>query len=529
MNKILAISLVFFLVGCGSIRFVGEPLVVNPLLKTKTVPLTEDQKKQWHLLDLEKDSIPGTSVLRAYKQLLQNKSGERIIVAIIDSGVDTSHSCLEDVVWVNEDEIENNGIDDDKNGFVDDRHGWNFLGSSDKENMEYVRLMKITDPSTEEFNVYASFLNEDKSNVSSELLQINALLERIKNADSVLSTYLGTKDYSLQQAKDISPKSPAIIDAIRMKEFLIKANILVADVEEYLEYLETRMNFHFNIDFEGRLVVGDNPNDLEDRHYGDANVVGPSLKSAEHGTHVAGIIAGVCGQKSIFQGVAQNLELMIIRAVPDGDEYDKDVALAIRYAVDNGARVINTSFGKDFSPHQEWVFDALRYAESKDVLIVNAAGNDNKNIDFGASPSYPTDQIEGVEFINNFLTVGATDSVYSSNQVASFSNFGASAVDIFAPGSKIYSTVPGEDYKYLSGTSMAAPNVAGIAAVLRSFFPSFSAATIKKIILDSGVPLFQEVIQPENKLLVSPNDLSNTGKMANLYNALLLASKTKKK
>ena len=217
MNKILAISLVFFLVGCGSIRFVGEPLVVNPSLKTKTVPLTEDQKKQWHLLDLEKDSIPGTSVLRAYKQLLQNKSGERIIVAIIDSGVDTSHSCLEDVVWVNEDEIENNGIDDDKNGFVDDRHGWNFLGSSDKENMEYVRLMKITDPSTEEFNVYASFLNEDKSNVSSELLQINALLERIKNADSVLSTYLGTKDYSLQQAKDISPKSPAIIDAIRKK------------------------------------------------------------------------------------------------------------------------------------------------------------------------------------------------------------------------------------------------------------------------------------------------------------------------
>ena len=220
---------------------------------------------------------------------------------------------------------------------------------------------------------------------------------------------------------------------------------------------------------------------------------------------------------------------MIIRAVPDGDEYDKDVALAIRYAVDNGARVINTSFGKSFSPHRDWVFDALRYAESKDVLIVNAAGNDNKNIDFGASPAFPTDQIEGVEFVNNFLTVGATGSVYSSNQVASFSNFGASGVDIFAPGSEIYSTVPGEGYKYLNGTSMAAPNVAGIAAVLRSFFPKFSAATIKKIILDSGVPLFQEVIHPENKLLVSPNQLSKTGKMANLYNALLLASKTKKK
>ena len=395
--------------------------------------------------------------------------------------------------------------------------------------MEYVRLMKITDPSTEEFKVYASFLNEDKNRFGSEIPQIRALLERITTADSVLSKSLGTKDYSLQQARNISPKSPAIIDAIRMKEFLMKANIIVADIEEYLDYLETRMNFHFNINFNGRLGVGDNTNDLQDKLYGNANVVGPSLKSAEHGTHVAGIVARVCGQKNVFQGISQNLELMIIRAVPDGDEYDKDVALAIRYAVDNGARVINTSFGKDFSPHRDWVFEALRYAESKDVLIVNAAGNDNKNIDFGASPSYPTDQIGGVEFVNNFLTVGATDSVYSSNQVASFSNFGASAVDIFAPGSKIYSTIPGEGYKYLSGTSMAAPNVAGIAAVLRSFFPNYSATTIKKIILDSGIPLFQEVVHPENKSLVSPYELSKTGKMVNLYNALLLASKTKKK
>ena len=528
MNKIFAINLTFFLVGCKAIQFVGEPLVVNPSTRAKTVPLTDDQKKQWYLLDLEKDSIPGTSVLRAYKQLLQNKYGEQIIVGIIDSGVDTSHSYLEDVIWVNKDEIESNGVDDDKNGFADDLHGWNFLGDSDKENMEYVRLMRITDPSTEEFSVYASVLNEDRSRVSSELPQISALLERITSADSVLSKFLGIKDYSLQQAKNISPKSPAIIDAIRMKEFMIKANFKATDIEEYLDHLEVRMNFHFNIDFEGRSVVGDNTNNLQDRVYGNANVLGPSLKSAEHGTHVAGIIARVCGLKNVFQGVSQNLELMIIRAVPDGDEYDKDVALAIRYAVDNGARVINTSFGKDFSPHRDWVFDALRYAESKDVLIVNAAGNDNKNIDFGASPAFPTDQIEGVEFVNNFLTVGATGSVYSSNQVASFSNFGASGVDIFAPGSEIYSTVPGEGYKYLNGTSMAAPNVAGIAAVLRSFFPKFSAATIKKIILDSGVPLFQEVIHPENKLLVSPNQLSKTGKMANLYNALLLASKTKK-
>ncbi len=527
MKKFYAIGIIaFLLAGCSSVRFVGKPLGVETA-QTKVTPLSETQKKQWHLLDLEQDSIPGISVDRAYAELIKEKKGEKVVVAIIDSGVDIEHPCLANVLWVNEDEIPNNGLDDDQNGYVDDVHGWNFLGEAEKENMEYVRLMKITEPDSDDYKTYNSFLEKEKKKVEEELPQIKALLQRIITADSVLVAATGKTDYSIEDAQAISPKTMAVMEALRMKEYMQTTGFKQSDVEGYSDYLQNRIDYHFNLNFEGRSLVGDNPDDLYDLSYGNANVSGPDLDGAQHGTHVAGIIAAQCEDPSHPKGVAQNMALMVVRAVPDGDEYDKDVALAIRYAVDNGAKVINTSFGKDFSPHPEWVYEALRYAAAKDVLIVNAAGNDNKNIDHGAAPSYPKDQIEGTEIVNNFLTVGATAAYFAENQVAPFSNFGVSEVDIFAPGANIYSTTPKNKHDFLNGTSMAAPNVAGIAAVLRSFFPKLSAATVKKIILDSGLPLFETVMHPENQNAVAPTDISKTGKIANLYNALLLASKTK--
>jgi len=524
-NLIVWGSVALFLSGCSTIRFVGEPLTANST--AKTLPLADAQKKQWHLLDMNVDSIPGTSVMRAYEELIKEKTGKRVVVAVIDSGIDIDHPCLEEVIWQNEDEIENNGIDDNQNGYVDDLHGWNFLGDSDKENMEYVRLMKTTDPENPAYKEYANFLKEEKSKVLAEQPQIIALLQRIDAADSLLAATLNSKEYSLEQARAISPKTPALMDAIRMKEFLEGANFSREDIAEYKDYLQNRLDHHFNIAFDGRTPVGDNPNDINDKNYGNENVVGPDLDSALHGTHVAGIIGASCTHPNHPKGVAQNIALMVVRAVPDGDEYDKDVALAIRYAVDNGAQVINTSFGKNFSPHPEWVYEALRYAAANDVLVVNAAGNDSKNVDPNQSPSFPRDHIDGKEFIDNFITVGATTSAYDASQVASFSNFGASSVDVFAPGADIYSTTPDDSHSFQNGTSMAAPNVAGIAAVLRSFFPKLSAPTIKKIILNSGVPMHASVVHPENQTTVAPQSISKTGKVANLYNALLLASKTK--
>ena len=215
---------------------------------------------------------------------------------------------------------------------------------------------------------------------------------------------------------------------------------------------------------------------------------------------------------------------MVLRAVPDGDEYDKDVALAIRYAVDNGAKVINTSFGKGYSPNKDWVWDALKYAEKKDVLIVNAVGNRGANIDPGKKKTYVTDEVGGKEIVSNFLTVGAVGPSYDEGQVASFSNFSSINVDVFAPGSEIWSTVPENKYDYYSGTSMAAPSAAGVAAVLRSFFPKLKAYQVKKVLMNSGLPLYPTVENPDSGELVNPKTLSKSGKMVNLYNALIYAS-----
>jgi subtilisin family serine protease len=215
---------------------------------------------------------------------------------------------------------------------------------------------------------------------------------------------------------------------------------------------------------------------------------------------------------------------MAIRSTPRGDEYDKDVALAIRYAVDNGAKVINASFGKSFSPHSDWVRDALAYASDNDVVFVHAAGNDANDID--VKPNFPSDYINGKEISNSYISVGALSSKYGGSMVASFSNYGAKNVDVFAPGEEIYSTVTENNYGNISGTSMAAPAVAGIAALIRSQYPNLSAAKVKQAILDSGIQINTKVIVGGDATDVRLfSKLSKTGKIVNAYNALIIASK----
>ena len=222
--------------------------------------------------------------------------------------------------------------------------------------------------------------------------------------------------------------------------------------------------------------------------------------------------------------------------MPDGDEYDKDIALAIRYAVDNGAKVINGSFGKSFSPHKDWVYDAIKYAAKKDVLIVHAAGNDGYNIDETKNINYPNDSQDNIkEFADNLITIGAINKQYGENVVAPFSNFGKINVDVFAPGEEIYATVPNNKYKYLQGTSMASPNAAGVAALIRSYYPKLKAAQVKKILMESGVALPSMVVLGESEnpgekpKAVSSVESSKTAKMVNAYNALLMAEKMSKK
>jgi subtilisin family serine protease len=296
------------------------------------------------------------------------------------------------------------------------------------------------------------------------------------------------------------------------------------EINGVLEQINERLNFNLNKNFSGRKT-GDDINNLSDTGYGNGNVK-PVKKSESHGTHVAGIIAAERNNGKGANGVANNVEIMSIRTVPNGDEYDKDVALAIRYAVDNGAKVINGSFGKSFSPHADWVRDAIKYASDNDVVFVHAAGNDSNNVD--TEPNFPDDNVNYVEVSNSYIRVGSLTSKYGSKMVSGFSNYGKKNVDIFAPGSEVYSTTPENEYDSKGGTSMAAPGVAGIAALVRSQYPSLSAAQVKQVILDSGLPLTTKVVVGGDASNVKPfSELSKSGKIANAYNALIMASKLK--
>ena len=447
---------------------------------------------------------------------------------MIDSGVDINHPELKNNIWVNEDEIPNNGIDDDENGFIDDINGWNFLGNCEQENMEYVRLQKKEDPLSDQYKKFEEQRQKNIKGKIDELSRINELMSKAISSDSIIKNTLGKENYSLADVENFSPKTFKLVSALLFLRSLQEMDLTILKLEDYKKTAQTSIDKHYSLDFNPRTIVGDNPDDLNDLGYGDNNVIGPFLSDADHGTHVSGIIASKRNENSGSKGIYNNLKIMVLRAVPDGDEYDKDVALAIRYAVDNGACIINTSFGKGYSPHKDWVWDALRHAEKNDVLIVNAAVNSSANVDPGMKKTFITDEDGGKEIVSNFLTVGSSSSDYNQEQISVFSNYGMVNVDLFAPGDKIWSTMPNKNFDYNSGTSMAAPNASGVAAIIRSYFPRLSASEVKRVLMNSGMPLFDRIKLPGTEKLSKPEIVSVSGKLINLYNALIYASNKNK-
>ena len=495
--------------------------------------LSEAQLKRWSHLDLAKDSIPGMSVDKAYAELLKNKKSVKVIVGIVDSGVDIEHEDLKSVVWTNKKEIAGNGIDDDKNGYIDDIHGWNFLGNITKENLEYERILANKSLVDEATYLEAKKLNDKKvENATKGKFQMEQMLSAAGSADEVLVKHFGKPVYTIEEVKAIDSKDPEITKSKMIMQQLLSYGLpvdgLKKEIKKELDGM-TKLLSGDNLKTNYRKVLGDNPDDIKDTKYGNNNVMGPDKEEILHGTHVAGIVAQTRNNAIGGDGIADNVEILTVRAVPDGDEYDKDIALGIRYAVDNGAKVINGSFGKSFSPHKQWVYDAIKYAEKKDVLIVHAAGNDAKDID--TENNFPNDSDDKkTEFADNMITVGALNFEYGTNVVADFSNIGKINVDVFAPGVKIYATTPNNTYQYLQGTSMASPNVAGVAALIRSYYPKLSAKQVKHILMDSGTEITTDVAFGGNAEDVRPfTNLSTSGKMVNAYNALLMAEKMSKK
>jgi subtilisin family serine protease len=504
---------------------VSTPVENIDNLPLKTTPVAENDLKRWSHLDLVKDTIPGMSVDKAYKELIKGKKGKKVIVGIVDSGVDINHEDLKAVIWTNPKEIAGNGIDDDKNGYIDDIHGWNFLGDAVHEQLEMTRIVK-KGPGTPDYDKAKAQLEEELKGIQPQKQQLDFIL----NAEKTVATFLKKSDFTLEEVKAIQSDETGVKQAKAMfTQILSKSSKAEFDaqIEEFKDYVYGQINYNLNVEFDGRKIVGDNPNDLNDTKYGNNNVVGPEPKEAKHGTHVAGIVAQVRGNNLGGDGVTNNAEILTVRAVPNGDEYDKDIALGIRYAVDNGAKVINGSFGKYYSQQKEWVIDAIKYAESKDVLVVIAAGNESFDLD--VTNKYPNDTYDGSpEFAKNVLIIGALSPAYGSKMIADFSNYGKNNVDIYAPGDEIYATTPLNTYEYLQGTSMASPNVAGVATLIRSYYPSLTAVQVKQIIMESGTPLKNTVTIGEDKHKANFADASKSGRIVNAYNALVLAAKMAK-
>ncbi|WGF93485.1 S8 family serine peptidase [Aequorivita marisscotiae] len=550
-NSLLAVVIAASMASCGSSSaIVATPIENIDAIPLKIVPLTEAQLKNWPAMDLVKDTVPGMSVNKAYNQIIKKRKGTTVIVGVIDSGVDIDHEDLKNVLWTNPGEIPGNGIDDDNNGYIDDVHGWNFIGDIIGENMEYVRIIRkfkpkfegksessISAADREDFAIYQKAMAEyekEFSEISTNKERYEQIIAQLKPTHQAIAQKLGKEDYSKEDLADIKNPSPqeqhqiAMLD--QMLNFADSVPEVLKELEAGIKYFNDRLEDNFSMTKDFRAVLGDNPDDITDNVYGDNNVAGPdpTRENVKHGTHVAGIIAAERHNGIGMDGVANNVQIMAVRAVPDGDEYDKDIALAIRYAVDNGAKVLNTSFGKYYSPHADWVYDAIKYAASKDVLIVNAAGNDGLDLD--TVNVYPNDQIDNQpEIADSFLTVGALNYEYGSELVANFSNYGKTNVDVFAPGVKIWATTPLNTYEFLQGTSMASPEVAGVAAMIRSYYPNLTAAQVKQILMDSGLSVKTNVILGgEVSNTESFSNISKSGKMVNMYNALIMADKMSK-
>lgn len=512
---------------------------------------TGSKFENWYNQDLGSDKKFGMSVDRAYEELLKGKKSKTVVVAIIDSGVDIFHEDLQGKIWTNQEEIPDNGIDDDHNGYIDDVHGWSFLGNNKGENIafensELCRLYKKLNPKykdilpeqiittdTAEYHFYKKIKAkyfEEYDKAKKEVDKIAPFAANYHFADSLMCVYLKKSEYTLEELKAVDPDT---IKSLKFsKELLLfiykQKNFDKNDFKDYIQEVFVKFYCHNNPDFNPRLLVGDNPEDITDVKYGNNDVIGPH---PDHGTHVSGIVAANRDNGIGVKGVAENVLIMSLRVVPDGDERDKDIALAIRYATNMGAKVINMSFGKDYSPQKKFVDDAVKYAVAHDVLLVHAAGNDAKDMD--TTISYPTNILLDKSNVKaEWITVGASSQELGKNLPASFSNYGKKEVDVFAPGVSIYNLKPGNSYKENDGTSMASPMVSGLAAILRSYFPELSAAKVKECILKSSTIYPRKVYLPEEgskkRHKIRFTELSVSGGVVNAYNAVKLAEEMSK-
>jgi cell wall-associated protease len=550
-NPLYSLFILFFFWSNAQQK--ASPIKASAIIFRNEIPVAV--RDCWQYLDIEKDTLAGTSLNRAYKEIIKNKKGKTVIVAVIDTDIDVNHEDLKPNIWVNKKEIPNNGIDDDHNGYVDDVNGWNFLGSPKGDqnvihaNLESTRVLRSLKKKYPTYPVISG-------NKADSLLFIKATEQYKKdteevanikaNSNELLAAYRqGTKAFEKNFHKT-QFKTLASYDSLRKKynngdpvlyqnvnamRQLYRHNKTYEVLKNDSIRVEERYKTTLNENYYDRAITGDNEYDIKDTHYGNNNVYKNAVWTY-HGTMVSGLVGANRANKKGVEGFSDTIQIMPVHAVPTGgSDCPKDVALAIRYAVDNGAKIINMSFGSNsLFASLPMVNEALLYAQQHDVLVVAGAGNDSKDND--VTPFFPLDYdiTTGKEFCNNFIKVGAITYNGDTGFLADFTNYGKKTVDIFAPGLSLKTTYPNNLYFYRDGTSMATPIVCGVAALVRSYYPKLTASQVKQIILDSGVAYNLQVQVPGEKegVLKPFSEMSKSGKVVNAYNALLMAGKFKK-
>jgi len=508
--------------------------------------------ENWQHLDKMKDGYFGVSSNKMYSDALAGKKSETVVVAVIDGGVDWQHEDLKDIMWTNPGEIAGNGIDDDKNGYVDDIYGWNFIGGKDgrnvgKDQLEITRLVayyqkkykntnvaELSGKEKKEYDKYKEMeetVTKQQTSAATSLQLYKGILESVV----ALEKKIGKSDITVEDLDNLKTDDPKMTRAAQVMRGMLAEGATMEEIKDQIQqgvdYFSAQAEFQYDVNFDGRSVVGDNYANSSERIYGNNDVKGPD---ASHGTHVAGIIAANRKNSTGMEGIADNVKIMAIRCVPDGDERDKDVANAIRYAVDNGASVINMSFGKGYSWDKKVVDDAVKYAMKNDVLLVHAAGNSHQNND--ETDNFPNDKFEkrglfSPKKAKNWIEVGALSWQNGEDMAATFSNYGKEGVDLFAPGVDIYSTIPEGKYARFDGTSMASPVVAGVAATIRSYYPELSAEQVKDVLMSSTTMSTNAKVKvPGDEEKVVPfTDLCITGGVVNGFEAAKKAEKVKGK
>tara|TARA_B100000809_G_scaffold139329_2_gene136962 strand:+ start:4947 stop:6518 length:1572 start_codon:yes stop_codon:yes gene_type:complete len=500
--------------------------------QVSSVDLLDKTHVNWHNKDLQIDSKVGVSVRKTYLELLKDKKSKKtVVVAVIDTGVDKDHEDLKDKVWINKGEIPDNNIDDDQNGYVDDVYGWNYLGGSsgdniNYENYEYTRLIKFKDVKHPFYNEAKLAYDKEFDKRKKDRNYIEKLEENLKIAKDIIKENTGVEVLSGKDLVSIKSNNEKVLSA---KEYLNRrysSGFTERGLARFKLSNDKYLKYYLNTQFNPREIAGDDPLDLSDKNYGNPNVTGPA---SSHGTSVAGVIAAIRDNGIGINGIATDVQIMVLRAIPNGDERDKDVALAIMYAVDNGADIINMSFGKKISPNKDFVDKAVRYAEDNNVLLVHAAGNEGVDID--AAPKFPSNIYTDGTNAMTWLNVGASDAKVGKEIAAIFSNYGIVNVDIFAPGVNIVSLDTGNTYSLHNGTSLSAPVVSGVAALLLSYYPDLTAKELKNILREScsiitkPKKIYKPGFDSDKRKKTSIKKLSNTGGIINVYNAFIEAEK----